>query len=131
MDYCRVRARWRGVALLLALVSAACGGRTARRPQPSPGTPIFTVTAYCQRGITASGVPVREGIVAADPSQLPIGTLIRVSGLAARYNGDYRVMDTGSGVRGRHIDLYIRDCREAIAFGRREATVTIRRRAVR
>lgn len=82
-------------------------------------------TAYCQGVTTASGARVREGIVAADPLVLPLGTVIRVEGLARRYNHEYQVLDTGRGVRGREIDVYMRDCREAVRFGRRPALVSI------
>lgn len=110
----------------LALTSAACGGRSPRLAQPTRPSQTFIATAYCQTGLTASGVRAREGIVAADPRELPLGSVIRVSGLESRYNGEYRVLDTGRAVRGRHIDVYMRNCREAIAFGRRSATVLIR-----
>ena len=109
------------------LLSAGCAGRTARPVQPAPRASTFIATAYCQSGRTASGARVREGIVAADPSELPIGTVIRVSGLSSRYNREYRVMDTGRAVRGHHIDVYMKDCREAIGFGRRDAIVTVLR----
>jgi 3D (Asp-Asp-Asp) domain-containing protein len=90
---------------------------------------VFVATAYCQGTITASGARVRDGFVAADPAVLPLGTVIRVSGLERRYNRTYRVMDTGGAIRGRRIDLYIRNCDEAIRFGRRSATVSIVRPA--
>jgi 3D (Asp-Asp-Asp) domain-containing protein len=64
-------------------------------------------------------------MVAADPAVLPLGSRIRLTGLAGRYDGDYVVLDTGSAVRGRRIDLYMRDCREAVKFGRRKASVSI------
>jgi 3D (Asp-Asp-Asp) domain-containing protein len=54
-----------------------------------------------------------------------MGTRIRVSGLAERYNGLYVVRDTGSQVRGYRIDLYIHDCDEAIRFGRRSVHVSV------
>jgi 3D (Asp-Asp-Asp) domain-containing protein len=54
-----------------------------------------------------------------------MGTRIRVSGLAERYNGLYVVRDTGSQIRGHRIDLYIHDCDEAIRFGRRSARVSV------
>jgi rare lipoprotein A len=88
----------------------------------------FTATAYCSGTRTASGTRVTEGIAAADPSLVPIGSVIRVSGLEQRYNGVYTVMDTGSKVRGRQVDLYVRDCDAAIRFGRRPAYVSIVRR---
>ena len=63
--------------------------------------------------------------MAADPAVLPLGTRISISGLGDPYNGDYVVMDTGARIRGRRIDLYMRDCREAVRFGRRRAVVHI------
>jgi 3D (Asp-Asp-Asp) domain-containing protein len=58
---------------------------------------------------------------------LPLGTVIRLAGLDGRYNGTYTVMDTGPKVRGRHLDLYLRDCAEAVRFGRRSGRVSIAR----
>lgn len=115
-------------ASLLAL-AAGCAGRQARPGGPATGARTFIATAYCQGVVTASGARVRDGFVAADPAVLPLGTVIRVSGLARRYNRTYRVMDTGGAIQGRRIDLYIRDCAEATRFGRRNATVSIVRRA--
>jgi 3D (Asp-Asp-Asp) domain-containing protein len=74
---------------------------------------------------TAAGTRVTDGIVAADPKVLPLRTVIRLAGLDGRYNGIYTVMDTGSKVRGRQIDLYLRDCAEAVRFGRRSGRVAI------
>lgn len=86
----------------------------------------FVATAYCHGVTTAAGVKVREGIAAADPAVLPLGTIIRVE-RAGRYDGAYTVLDTGPGVRGRRIDLFVRDCREAVRFGRRNVRVSIAR----
>ena len=85
----------------------------------------FMATAYCSGRETATGTRPTDGIVAADPAVLPLGSTIRVDGLHKRYDGVYRVMDTGSAVRGRQIDLYVRDCHEAIKFGRRNARVSV------
>jgi 3D (Asp-Asp-Asp) domain-containing protein len=76
---------------------------------------------------TAAGTRVAEGVVAADPRVLPLGTVIRLAGLDGRYNGVYTVMDTGAKVRGRRLDLYLRDCAEAVRFGRRTGQVSIAR----
>ena len=64
---------------------------------------------------TASGVPVRAGIAAADPKLLPIGSVVQVggSGVAEAYRGIYTVLDTGPKVQGRHVDLYMWSCTEA------------------
>jgi rare lipoprotein A len=85
----------------------------------------FNATAYCKGTVTAAGMAPAHGMVAADPAVLPLGSRIRLTGLTARYDGDYVVRDTGTAVRGRRIDLYIRDCREAVKFGRRTASVSI------
>jgi 3D (Asp-Asp-Asp) domain-containing protein len=117
-----------GLAVSLVVLSA-CAHRTP--PAPAPQAPAraaaplrFTATAYCLTGITASGVPVSKGVVAADPAVLPLGTVIRIAG-AASYNGTYRVLDTGARVRRRTVDLYIPDCGAARRFGRRSVQVTV------
>jgi len=50
--------------------------------------------------ITASGLPLRKGLVAVDPRYIPLGTRMYVPGY-----GDALAADTGGGVRGRMIDL--------------------------
>jgi 3D (Asp-Asp-Asp) domain-containing protein len=95
---------------------------------PAPGARLrFTATAYCKGTTTASGVNVRTGIAAADPDLLPVGSVIQVDRLEDRYNGIYTVMDTGPSVQGRHIDIYIWSCNEALALGRRLAGITVLR----
>lgn len=51
-------------------------------------------------GITATGVPVDRGIVAVDPSVIPLGTRLYVPGY-----GYAVAADTGGGIRGAMIDL--------------------------
>jgi len=87
----------------------------------------FTATAYCKGTMTASGVNVRTGIAAADPELLPVGSVIQVYKLGERYNGIYTIMDTGPAVQGRHIDIYMWSCNEALALGRRDTVVTVLR----
>ena len=102
--------------------------REATAP-PAPGARLrFTATAYCRGTTTASGVNVRNGIAAADPDLLPVGSVIQVERLGERYNGIYTVMDTGPAVQGRHIDIYMWNCNEArYEFGRRNAGITVLR----
>ena len=97
--------------------------------EPSPGGRLrFTATAYCRGTTTASGVNVRNGIAAADPDLLPVGSVISVNRLGDRYDGIYTVMDTGPAVQGRHIDIYMWNCNEArYEFGRRTAGITVLR----
>jgi 3D (Asp-Asp-Asp) domain-containing protein len=72
-------------------------------------------------------VNVRTGIAAADPDLLPVGSVVQVDRLGERYNGIYTIMDTGPAVQGRHIDIYMWNCNEALALGRREALLTVLR----
>jgi len=83
----------------------------------------YTATAYSLRGRTASGRPVSRGVIAADPSVLPIGTRVRVE--AGSFSGEYVVADTGGGVRGRRIDIWTPSVREARQFGRRAIKLTV------
>jgi len=84
----------------------------------------FAATAYCDSGVTKSGVRTRRGIVAADPAHLPVGSVVRVRGVGhPRYEGIYTVMDTGGLVRGRRIDVYVPDCTEAKQFGFRKGVL--------
>jgi len=95
---------------------------------PAPGIRLrFTATGYCRGTTTASGVNVRSGIAAADPDLLPVGSVVQIDKLPDRYNGIYTVMDTGPKVHGRHLDLYVWSCNEALELGRRQMTITVLR----
>lgn len=82
-------------------------------------------TAYCLHGVTASGVRSNYGIVAADPQLLPLGSIVRL--YAGEYSGLYTVMDTGGKIKGRKIDVYLANSKEAIQFGRRKIAMEILR----
>src|ERR671936_124056 len=87
---------------------------------PSPGARLaFSATAYCKGMTTTSGVAPQTGVAAADPQLLPVGTVIEVDSAETRYNGIYTIMDTGPSVNGRHIDIYMWSCDEALRWGRR------------
>lgn len=87
----------------------------------------FTATAYCTGTKTASGVNVRNGIAAADPTLLPVGSIVSVVTRASKYDGVYTILDTGAEIQGRDLDLYIPDCDDAVVFGRKDALVTVLR----
>lgn len=94
----------------------------------APGARMkFEATAYCKGHTTKSGVAVRAGIAAADPKVLPIGSVIQVDGVDAKYRGVYTVLDTGPEIQGHEIDVYIWSCYEALDFGRRPVDVTVLR----
>jgi 3D (Asp-Asp-Asp) domain-containing protein len=83
----------------------------------------YTATAYSLRGRTASGRPVTRGLIAADPSVLPLGTRVRLE--AGSFSGEYEVADTGGAVKGRRIDIWTPTSREALKFGRRAVKLTV------
>jgi 3D (Asp-Asp-Asp) domain-containing protein len=74
-------------------------------------------TGYAMQGRTATGAPTGWGVVAVDPSVIPLGTRMTIPGY-----GEGVAADTGSGIQGRMIDVWIKSCAAAAAFGR---TVTI------
>jgi 3D (Asp-Asp-Asp) domain-containing protein len=95
---------------------------------PAPGERLaFAATAYCKGITTASGVAVQTGIAAADPTLLPVGSVLDVTARNARYSGIYTVMDTGPSIQGRLIDIYMWSCNEALAFGRMPIQMTVLR----
>ncbi len=95
---------------------------------PQPGARMaFEATAYCKGVTTKSGVNVRAGIAAADPTVLPIGSVIQVAGVPDKHRGIYTVLDTGPAVQGREVDLYMWSCYEALDFGRRRIELTVLR----
>ena len=98
------------------------------KADPGPGMHLrFDATAYCKGEVTASGLPPRSGIAAADPNVLPTGSVVQISNLGSRYDGIYTVMDTGPIIRGRLLDIYMWSCDEALQFGRRSVEVFVLR----
>ncbi len=88
---------------------------------------LWLVTQYgyscdCRPGaLTAAGThPVAGHVAAADPRVLPLGSIVWIEGLGQR-----QIQDVGGGVRGRHLDVYVNDCREARAWGRQRRRVTV------
>lgn len=117
------------VAVLCALMLVATPewavGSPSRRIPRSTKPIRFTATAYCKGTVTAAGTTPRKGVVAADPDLLPIGATIAVRDLNGGDERVYTVMDTGSKVQGRHIDVYHANCYEAKQFGRRSVQVRV------
>ena len=82
-------------------------------------------TAYCEDGPTRSGLRARRGVVAADLRRLPLGTRLRVIAPGEPYAGVYTVLDSGSKIRGRDLDIFMSSCRTARRFGKRPVQVRI------
>jgi len=95
---------------------------------PAPGARVpFGATAYCKGMVTTSGVAVQKGVMAADPTLLPVGSVIDFSVDDAKYDGIYTILDTGPEIHGREVDVYMWSCYEALRFGRKAAHVTVLR----
>ena len=90
---------------------------------PVAGPVDFEATAYCDFGVTKSGVRTIPGIAAADPSVLPLGSLIYLEN--SNYRGVFRILDTGRLVKGRIVDIYMTSYDDAINFGRQPVKVSV------
>jgi cystine transport system substrate-binding protein len=101
----------------------AGGTSTATAPAPTAGSGqelTVTATGYSLLGNTATGMPVGWGVVAVDPSVIPLGTRMSIPGY-----GDGVAADTGGAVRGAMIDLWFPTLAQARAWGRRTVTITL------
>jgi 3D (Asp-Asp-Asp) domain-containing protein len=89
------------------------------------GEPVpVLVTAYCLSGTTRRGRYVRPGIVAADRKLFPLSRYIELYA-GEKYLGRFLIDDTGSMIRGAHIDVWVPTCREAKIFGRQHGTAML------
>lgn len=84
------------------------------------GRPVMADGRPKKVGVTASGTRARRGTVAADTSVLPFGTIVEVPGY-----GYGRVEDRGGAIKGQRLDLWFPRHKEALAWGRKEVTVTV------
>jgi len=107
----------------------------APRKSPAPPSPTklraelgqpvpVSITAYCLKGRTRMGTGVREGVVAADPRVFPLSSEIDVL-IGKDTLGHFRVEDTGFLIKGRKLDIWLGDCSEARAFGRKRGQATL------
>jgi 3D (Asp-Asp-Asp) domain-containing protein len=96
--------------------------RAAVTAAPPAGGRTFSVsaTAYSLSGYTSSGLPVGWGVVAVDPSVIPLGTHLYVPGY-----GEAVAADTGSAIIGNRIDVWFPTLAQAEAWGLRVVTITI------
>ena len=63
-------------------------------------------------GNTASGLPVGVGVIAVDPSVIPLGTRVFVPGY-----GPAVAADVGSAIKGNIIDLWMPTTAQALRLG--------------
>lgn len=103
--------------------AAAAPASAEPEPAPAPAAPgalTVTATGYSLGGQTSTGMPVGPGVVAVDPSVIPLGTRISIPGY-----GEGVAADTGSGVSGNAIDIWFPTPADALAWGRRTVTITL------
>ncbi len=88
----------------------------------APGAHTLTVTAtgYSMAGRTATGAPTGWGVVAVDPSVIPLGTRLTIPGY-----GSGVAADTGGAIQGATIDLWFPTVAQANAWGRRTVTISV------
>jgi 3D (Asp-Asp-Asp) domain-containing protein len=90
-------------------------------PPPAQGSKLTVLaTGYSIHGTTATGVPTGWGVVAVDPSVIPLGTRMTVPGY-----GEGVAADTGGSVIGNKIDLWFPTREQALAWGQRTVTITL------
>lgn len=104
-------------------------------PKPAePSTPTTSgrtlqmeSTAYsCAESVntyfTAMGIDLRQNpqVVAVDPSVIPLGSMVEVSGYGIAIAGD-----TGGAIKGNIIDCHFSTLEQCIQWGRRSVTVTV------
>jgi len=98
-DCCNWRHDWRG--------------RTVVKSGPSKGR-------VKEVGLTSTGTRAAVGSIAADPSVFPYGTVLHIPGY-----GFGKVVDTGSAMGPKNIDVYFRHHQEANQWGRQNLQVRV------
>lgn len=83
-----------------------------------------TAYSYAQKGmgfITATGINLKENpnVIAVDPSVIPLGTFVQVSGYGYAIAGD-----TGGAIKGNIIDVHFPTEAQCTSWGRKSVTVT-------
>lgn len=100
----------RAVVLAPASSSPVAGHRTL----------TVVATGYSLAGATATGISAGWGVVAVDPSVIPLGTRLSIPGY-----GEGVAADVGGGVAGAVVDLWFPTRARARAWGRQAVTVTL------
>lgn len=98
--------------------------------EPTGGqTQTMQATAYTAEctgcsGVTATGINLsanpNQKVVAVDPSVIPLGSRVWVSGYGEAIAGD-----TGGAIKGNRIDLHVPNKQAASSFGRQTVTVKV------
>jgi uncharacterized protein YabE (DUF348 family) len=97
-------------------------GLSSRDMSLGPGMQTITVvaTAYTGGGLTAAGWQAGPGMIAVDPSIIPLGTQVYIPG-----TGVVRAEDTGGAISGNRIDIWMNSEAEALNWGVRTITIYV------
>ena len=125
-----LRAKARLEAAQVQTVVATAGAAEQKSQQLQPATTsapptngsrtlVVSATCYDLPGTTATGMPVGPGVVAVDPSVIPLGSKMYIPGY-----GNGVAADVGGGIKGDTIDLWMPQA-QCLAWGRRTVTITI------
>ena len=91
----------------------------------------YTLTAYCGcpycsgnwGNRTSTGKIAKPNhTIAVDPSVIPYGSKIKIGKTV------YTAEDCGGGIKGKHIDIFFSNHKDALRFGRRKQKIYIRRK---
>ena len=75
--------------------------------------PISINKAEYRDGLTALRIPVGEGVIAVDPKVIPYGSIVYIP----RLRRFFIAVDTGSAVKGKHVDVYVSSRERALRLG--------------
>ena len=103
-----------------AAATTAPSTSTPAAPATGNHTLVVDAVAYHLPGHTASGLPVGVGVIAVDPTVIPLGTRVFVPGY-----GPAVAADVGTAIKGNIIDLWMPTAAQALAWGRRTVTITV------
>ena len=87
---------------------------------PNGRTLTVVATAYTIHGTTATGIPTGPGIVAVDPTVIPLGTRMTIPGY-----GEAVAADTGGAIKGLRIDVWVATAAQAAQWQWRTVTITL------
>lgn len=103
--------------------------RKAKRGSAAGKTLTVTSTAYTAScdgcsGVTRMGLDLKKypdaKVIAVDPSVIPLGSIVKVEGAGVAI-----AADTGGGVNGNEIDVFIPNHEEALQWGRKDVRVEV------
>ena len=92
---------------------------------------LFKASAYTANDAgcnttTATGTTVTEGrTLSVDPRIIPLGSTVEIKSDFPGVSGVYKAEDTGGGIKGNRLDVFMVSRHRALDFGRRDVYVRI------